>query len=643
MRSSSRKKRKLQPIKPSTIATNDPEKMTIPEIQSYLMHYNVPCPNQISKAEFVKIFKEKVEPKLSPHKIKRQKTRSLHEPISFLQPFSPLKRKKSEVISKPEAMEVDKEEGSRTKLRRPTRTLFKFQNRQNEVKPSTSKSLGQEYSMTTSFSQLPSRKKKKETSGDLLGTFGSRIFPKLRTSLSFDEKLEEGQGSGSEDKWRSSTCSSRSRRSAQDPQDLSPRKSEHGPRVVHGNKLKFGPNIFGLGDDVSYEGPGIDFDSQTLDMQRGNSERNTVPQFPKISSETEDEEKVTSESGMWAASNSSPTHEQITESVDIKSTNRECHFAFALFLVCLTLFGLLHYSIRQPSLNFCDSENHTSAETNCILCPEHANCRNGIAVCVDSWELHYDICRKTKKLEKNISTIVQTAYLVLKEKRGEAECRLGPRESQSRVILEAYLSKKEIKSLVVEKLGFNPKATDGEAFVEHQRFLEAFELASIEFKHFFERSNLRNFWYSREARKPWPCLGKELFHLKARFIGSIIFTALCGLCAYWQFLSYRKYQSETVPIANIVKNRAMEILDSAAYSVQPAVAVDKLRETILSSDVPGLGGEKPDAAAWKLGYSNLLSDERVVGLMKVLDGKNIPCLKLRKDTSPCQNLGLRGV
>jgi len=648
MRSPCRKKRKLHTIKPPPTAPNVPEEMTIPEIQAYLMEYNVPCPKRVSKAEFVKIFKEKVEPKLSQPKVKRPKTRSLREPLMFLQPFSPSKRKKNKIISKPEAMEVDNEPESGKKIRRPSRSLFKFP--KSNKNPSAIQSLGQKSSMTTSssdFSQIPFREEKKETTGDLLGNFGSRTFPKPRSSLSFDQQPQQGL----EDKCRGPMfkCSSKKKRPAPEPRDNSSKKREYGPSVVHGNKIQFGPNIFGLGDNVFYKGTigwrivGIDFDSLTLNIQKGNRVRNTLPQFLEISSEIKDEKKSSPESGVWATSNSSPVHERITENVQIKPTNRGRNFAFALCLVCLALFGSLWYFIKQPSLNFCDSQNHTSAETNCIPCPKHANCRNGIAVCLDSWELHYDICREIKQLGKNISTIVQTVHLVLQEKRGEAECRLGPHEGESRVILEAYLSKIDMKSLVVEKLGLNPKATNGIEFVEHQRFLEAFELASIEFKHYFERSNLRNFWYSREARKPWLCLAKELLRLQSRFVAGIIFLTLCGLCAYWHFLSYRKYQNETIPIANMVKNWAMEILHNAAYSVDSAVAVEQLRKTILSSDVPGLAGVKPDSAAWKLGYSNLRLDERVVELMKVLDGENTPCLKLRNDTSYSPNLGLRGV
>jgi len=86
-------------------------------------------------------------------------------------------------------------------------------------------------------------------------------------------------------------------------------------------------------------------------------------------------------------------------------------------------------------------------------------------------------------------------------------------------------------------------------------------------------------------------------------------------------------------MANIVKKCAMEILHHAADSHEPAVAIDQLKETIISGDTDGLAGEIPDEAAWELGYSNLRQDRRVMALISVLDGKNTPCLKLRANAS----------
>jgi hypothetical protein len=185
--------------------------------------------------------------------------------------------------------------------------------------------------------------------------------------------------------------------------------------------------------------------------------------------------------------------------------------------------------------------------------------------------------------------------------------------------------------------------------MNYQRFLNAFNSACSEFKNYFEMSNILNFWYSRETKKPWQCLVKELLHRHCRLMVFCSFILGCGLLAYWRLVSYRKYYNETVPMSKIVQKSAMKILHQAANSCEPVVAVDQLKETILSGDSPGLAGEKTGKAAWELGYSNLRLDRRVMALMKVLNGKNTPCLTLRSSASsgilsaPTPNLGVTAV
>jgi len=69
------------------------------------------------------------------------------------------------------------------------------------------------------------------------------------------------------------------------------------------------------------------------------------------------------------------------------------------------------------------------------------------------------------------------------------------------VISEACVAKNEIRKLVGERLGLNSTSLQGEAFKNHQRFLNAFSLAYIEFGYYFEKSGLRNYWHSKEATK----------------------------------------------------------------------------------------------------------------------------------------------
>jgi len=316
-------------------------------------------------------------------------------------------------------------------------------------------------------------------------------------------------------------------------------------------------------------------------------------------------------------------------STPLKTTHRGRHFAIAITLVCIAVVGALAYLLKQPGPIFCDFQEPALGQPDCTPCPRHATCRNGNAKCWESYTLHWDVCRKTKQLEEYIASILQISHSVLKEKRGDAECRLGPNESEGRIISEASLSKSEIRLLVAERLGVNSTATEGVEYKEHWKFLNAFGLAHIEFNHYFESNNKGNFWYSKESIKTWRCSFKELLHQHSRLIGMIIFASGLGLWVYWRFLCWHKYHYETVPMAGIVKKCAMEILRQAANYSEPAVAIDQLKETILSGEAEGLGVAKPDIVAWDLGYSNLRHDRRVMALVKVLDGRNTPCLKLR--------------
>lgn len=666
------KKRKLHAFDSSLTTPWIPEKMTIPEIQAYLMEYNVPCP-KVSKAELLKIFKEKVYPKLQLQKPKRQKINSSHQQPFLFFPNSPPRSTKKHRKDESVAMEVENEvKSSGSKRQGSGRKLFQFGNktRKNLSKGSTLNKRSYKPNQQSRFSSplektLSSGKRKDR---GLMGLFGPRGFSQTASPIFSDRQQHElgGEGgnsiTGSISTSRGASISlPTSQRSTshnlpytvsagrarthslldkldQEDQGNSSRKPKDGPRLVDGNKIQFGRNVFGLGNEVVYRGAvwqivGIDFDCLSLNIQKGSRVKNVLPQYLKMITVSEDETK-TDDLGIINKSKGTPIHYAgHIPNTPPKTTHRGRHFASAFVVVCLAVVGLMAYLLKQPSPTFCDFQDSTAGEDDCTPCPRHATCRNGKAKCWDSYDLHWDVCRKTKQLEKYISTIVQTAHIVLKEKRGEAECRLGPRESEDRIISESSLSKNEIKLLIAERLGLNSTAIQGVKYKEHWRFLNAFGLAHIEFVHYFESYKTRNFWYSREATKTWRCLLKELLHRQSRLIFVIIFSSGSGLWAYWRFLCWRKYHHETVPMASIVKKCAMEILHQAADSFEPVVAIDQLKETILLGEAEGLVGEKPDKAAWKLGYSNLRQDRRVMALMKVLDGKNTPCLKLRTNAS----------
>jgi len=676
--STKRKKRKLHAFDPSLTTPWMPEKMTIPEIQAYLMEYNVPCP-KVSKSELLKIFKQKVYPKLRHPKSKRPKTNSSHTPFRlFSRSSSTTPQDTRQTGRKSRAMEVENESGkSGSKNRKSARKLFHFGKitRKSPSKPSIRKSSSYKIddkgrSGISSSLQNSSGGVKATSKGvaDLFG--GSGTFPQVVSPISSDrQNYKPGlTGEGGKPTFKSTTPtrgpsifpSSANRSTLQKPQyfvsagrartntlldrlnqenqDNSSKEPENSLRVINGNQIQYGQNIFGLGDEVVYRNSlgwkiiGIDFESMSLNIKKENQVKNILPQYLKMIVESQVGKKRDEDTS--ARTKTAPVHfAGLIPANRMKTTHRGRHFALAIALACIVFVGALAYLLKQPGPNFCDFQKPGLGKPDCTPCPRHATCRNGKAKCWESYNLHWDVCRKTKQLEKYIATIVQTSHTILKEKRGDTECRLGPKESKARIISDASLSKRELKLLVAEKLGLNSTATEGVEYKEHWKFLNAFGLAHIEFSHYFESNSKGNFWYSKESIKTWRCSLKELLHQHSRQLAMIIFASGLGLWVYWRYLCWQKYYYETVPMAGVVKKCAMEILHQAANSSEPVVAIDLLKETILSGEAEGLGEAKPGKVAWDLGYSNLRQDRRVMALMKVLDGRNTPCLKLRANAS----------
>jgi len=671
--STKRKKRKLHAFDPSLTTPWMPEKMTIPEIQAYLMEYNVPCP-KVSKSELLKIFKEKVYPKLRHPKSKRPKTNSSHTPFRFFShssPATPQDKKQTGQMS--EAMEVENESATgKSKNRKSARKLFHFGKitRKSPSKPSIRKSSSNKIDdkswsgiSSSSLNSSGGVKAKSKGVADLFG--GSRTIPRIVSPICSDRQIykpgltgEGGKPTCTPTRGPSIFPTTANRSTVQKPQyfvsegraktlldrldqenqDNSSREPENSPRVINGNKIQYGQNIFGLGDEVEYRNSlgwqiiGIDFESMSLNIKKENQVKNILPQYLKKIVESQVGKKYEEDTG--ARTKTAPVHfAGLIPANRMKTTNRGRHFACAIALVCIAVVGALAYLLKQPGPTFCDFQKPALGDPDCTPCPRHATCRNGKAKCWESYNLHWDVCRKTKQLEKYIATIVQTSHTILKEKRGHTECRLGPKESETRIISDASLSKRELKLLVAERLGLNSTATEGVEHMEHWRFLNAFGLAHIEFIHYFESNNKGNFWYSKESIKTWRCSLKELLYQHSRQLAMIILASGVGLWVYWRLLCWQKYHYETVPMAGVVKKCAMEILHQAANSSEPVVAIDLLKETILSGEAEGLVGAKPDKVAWELGYSNLRHDKRVMALMKVLDGRNTPCLKLRANAS----------
>jgi hypothetical protein len=459
----SRKRRKLNPEDDSISSHPVPEKMTIPEIQAYLMEYNVPCPNVVSKAEFVKIFKEKVVPKIkqsssTPGKsrLEHMKKSSSRKPPSSIHPFSPSRGKND-----PNAMEVDNgEQKSRRKKRTYGRTLFQFgKSPKRKLWPPKhrfSAQLTQEIPLFSSSSQHnASTNEKKEIDTKRVLSYSSRTLSQPTSTIS--RELQPRKGIQDEGRYalgntRSKWESYLSQKSAsehtlgtlrkdsfsdslvQETQKRSSSQNSSDPKVVQGNKIQQGENVFCLGDRVSYKGTtgwrivGMDFDYLTLNIQKGVQVKNTVPKFLTRITDCE-VQKSDSRIGQTMDSLCTPNLNIWPNLKKLKPKTTYCgrRFACTLTLMFFVLFGVLAYIFRQPTLNFCDFQNSNAEELSCTPCPKNATCRNGRAVCGDNYDLHWDVCKETKQLEKYIFEIIQTAHLVLKEKKGEAECRLGPK------------------------------------------------------------------------------------------------------------------------------------------------------------------------------------------------------------------------
>jgi len=134
---------------------------------------------------------------------------------------------------------------------------------------------------------------------------------------------------------------------------------------------------------------GIDFKSLSLNIQKDNRVKNTLPQYLSSLSDSEDEIKESASGGTSQTTESQvPFGGLIPNSARPKITHRGRHFAYAFVVVCLGLIGALIYFLRQPSPIFCDFQEHTPGEPECTPCPRHATCRNGKAKCWDNYELH---------------------------------------------------------------------------------------------------------------------------------------------------------------------------------------------------------------------------------------------------------------